>query len=616
MQPAIPVDLVRHALDAVCSSTSFARSPRHQHLLRYLVEELLAGRLANLREIHLGVHVFGRNAANFDPRTDTIVRVEARRLRTRLTRYYQSEGAGQRVVIELPLGGYVPTLAWLAAAPMHRDTSTTLPVVAVLPFDALDHSDDVNVVDWCDALTEEITDTLARLPQIRVVARTSAMRFKGARRDIREIAKLLAADVLIEGSLQHEGNQLRAIAQLITANDGLHLWSDSVTGQASSRFRFFDTVSAMITNAIPLAVAELRDGSHTQRAPTEPAEPAEPAASATRARHPDARELEANGTVPDSVRDTYERGRMAARVRTIASYARATKLFAEVTIVAPQFARGHAALAAALLSEVGMTMRSATDAVAAIKSAVASALALDPKLAEAHATLGMLHLYYEHDWPSAERSLLRAVSFGPSLVSAYRSYAFGLMFMRRFDEAERVFIEARALDPLDPQTRIHQGLLTFYRRDYSAAIEVFSDLLDTNESDVLARTLLAASSLHSGDLERAEKLYRDANLLHPELSIGLCGFAVTAAYKGDVDVARAIRCSLQRFAEKSFVSPYQFAMVDCALGEHQRALAGLERAALAHDYNFLCSAVDPTFDRLHGTPEWISLMRRFGMPHE
>jgi hypothetical protein len=80
--------------------------------------------------------------------------------------------------------------------------------------------------------------------------------------------------------------------------------------------------------------------------------------------------------------------------------------------------------------------------------------------------------------------------------------------------------------------------------------------------------------------------------------------------------ARKTRRSLVAFSEKAFVSPYQFAMIDCALGDAREALAALERAASAHDYNFLCSAVDPTFDRLHGSSEWIALMQRYGLPHD
>ena len=607
MQPAIPDDLVRHELHIVCASAEFARSPRHQQLLRYLVEELLAERLANLREIHLGVHVFSRSPADFDPATDTIVRVEARRLRARLRRYYATQDAGRRIAIELPLGSYIPALHWLSAEPIHRREGVTLPMVAVLPFDSLKNSGDCGIDAWSDALTEEITDALARMPEIRVVARTSAMRFKGVRGDIRKIAEALSANVMIVGSLQCEGDQLRAIAQLITANDGLHLWSDAVVGDAHARFRFFDMVCATIRSAMPLAIRALNHetGDRQSRA-----------LSTAQALHTSRNFSDVLPDIPEAARDAYERGRIAIRIRTTASLARATALFSEAVAAAPEFARGHSALAAALSQEVGMTMRSPTDVAAAMRASVATALSLDPQLPEAHATLGMFLFYYEHDWPNAERSLLRAIRFGPSYVSAHRAYAFGLMMMRRFVESDHSFIQARALDPLDAITRIHHALLRFYERRFDQARVMFEGMLDTDANNVIARTLLAATCLHSGDINRAEQLYREAQRRHPDLSIGLCGMAVTFAYTGRIDEAREAYKALVAFSENTFVSPYQFAMIDCALGDDFLALTALERAASSHDYNFLCSAVDPTFDRLHGSPEWTALMQRYGMPHD
>ena len=612
MQPAIPTELVRRELDAVCSSATFVRSPQHQRLLRYLVQELLADRLANLREIHLGVHIFGRAAANFDPRTDSTVRVEARRLRVRLKRYYANAGADARVIIELPLGSYIPVLRWVLPPPRNDDDNKLHPVLVVLPLDGLGSIENGDIAAWSDALTEEITDTLARLPDLRVVARTSAMQFKTVRRDIREIAAALSVDILIEGSLQQENDQLRAIVQIVAANDGLHLWSDSIVGAASARFRFFDTVTAMVRTALRSVVATVRH---------EPTAQARSATNATyrHSSHPETPTAASASSpvtpiVSEAVRDMFERGNIAVRVRTTDSIARATALFAQVTTDAPEFARGHAAYAIALLQQVGMTMRAACDAATLIRSACATALALDPQLPEVHATLGTFSFYYEHDWPSAERSLLRAIHFGPSYVSAHRSYAFGLMFMRRFDEAERNFANARALDPLDAQTRVHQGVLRLYQRRFDEARAVFGGMLETNSSDVLARTLLAYTCLHSGDATQAEQHYRETIVRHPDLSIGHCGLAVTLALVGRSDEAKHSQAALVNYARTAFVSPYQFAMIECALGNDVAALGELERAAVACDYNFLCSAVDPIFDRLHGTEGWISLMRRFGLP--
>ncbi len=612
MQHTIPTELVHRELDAVCSSATFVRSPQHQRLLRYLVEELLADRLANLREIHLGVHIFGRAAAHFDPATDSTVRVEARRLRARLKRHYANAGAEARVVIELPLGSYIPTLHWIAPPQRADDNDQRHPVIVVLPIDALGGADYGNLAAWSDALTEELTDALARSPDVRVVARTSAMQFKNVRRDIREIASALSADILIEGSVQQENDQLRAIVQIIAANNGLHLWSDSVVGIASARFRFFDTVTAMVRGALPSAVAMV---SH-------PA--GDNATAAVQAAEPDSRlaqnrAIASNTSTPvpaisEAVRDMFERGNIALRVRTTDSLTRATALFLQVTVDAPEFARAHAAYAIALFQQVGMTMCAASDVATPMRAAFAKALALDPSLPEAHATLGMFSFYYEHDWPIAERSLLRAIHFGSSYVSAYRSYAFGLMLMRRFDEAEHNFLSARALDPLDVQTRIHQGTLRLYQRRYDDAHAAFSGMLEANAHNVIARSLLAYTCLHRGDWSDAERHYRETIVRHPDLSIGHCGLAVTLALAGRFDEAKRAQSTLLIYARTAFVSPYQFAMVECALGNDLAALNELERAAGACDYNFLCSAVDPIFDRLHGTAGWTSLMRRFGLP--
>ena len=610
MSPAIPTDLVRHELDAVCSSASFVRSPQHQRLLRYLVQELLANRLANLREIHLGVHIFGRAAAHFDPATDSTVRVEARRLRVRLKRYYANAGADARVVIELPLGSYIPALRWVPPSTHADDNDELRPVLAVLPLDGLGGSENGDVAAWSDALTEEITDALARLSDLRVVARTSAMQFKNVRRDIREIARALSADILIEGSLQQENDQLRAIVQIVAANDGLHLWSDSVVGAASARFRFFDTVTAMVRAALPRVIATLRHelaaratsaGNLPDHDSSHPQNPATESSPVTR-------------IVSEAVRDLFERGNIAIRVRTTDSIARATALFAQVTTDAPDFARGHAAYAIALFQQVGMTMRAAADVAPLMRSAFETALALDPHLPEAHATLGLFSFYYEHDWPNAERSLLRAIHFGPNYVSAHRSYAFGLMFMRRFEEAERSFSTARALDPLDAQTRVHHGMLRLYQRRFDEARAVFGGMLEANSNNVIARSLLAYTFLHSGDASQAEQHYRETIVRHPDLSIGHCGLAVTLAQVGRIDEATCVQTELVDYAKKSFVSPYQFAMIECALGNDVAALGELERAAVACDYNFLCSAVDPIFDRLHGSEGWTALMRRYGLP--
>ena len=281
------------------------------------------------------IHVFGRAAADFNPALDSIVRVEASRLRSRLQRYYANEGAQLRVLIDLPVGGYVATLRWASATGIDRKGGVRQPVVVVLPFDGLG-GDEID--QWSDALTEELTESLARMPEIRVVARTSAMQFKGTRRDIRDVARVLSADVLIEGSLQREGDALRAVAQIITANDGLHLWPDAVVGDASARFRFFDVVCAMVRRAMPLVV---QAGHHQEEMAVLPPVATMRPPAALPLPSPDQHLRAVQPDIPESVRDLYGRDRIAVRIRTTASLARATALFTEALAAAPKFARGH-----------------------------------------------------------------------------------------------------------------------------------------------------------------------------------------------------------------------------------------------------------------------------------
>jgi serine/threonine-protein kinase len=146
-------------------------------LLLYLVEQARAGQSSRLKESVLAVEVLGRSASRFDSGTDTAVRVLARRLRQRLARYYAGEGAWAAVEISLPVGSYQPRF--------HRrpqNGGAKLPSIAVLPF--LNFTGNASLESFCDSLSDEITDVLARLPGVKVVARTSAFRFRGVVADV------------------------------------------------------------------------------------------------------------------------------------------------------------------------------------------------------------------------------------------------------------------------------------------------------------------------------------------------------------------------------------------------------------------------------------------------
>ena len=192
------MDAVRAHLQDILASEEFRRSPQASAVLRFLVESAIAKSVP--KEYTIATEALGRHA-DFDPRTDPAVRVEARRLRQKLLEYYAGAGRDAGLVFDLPKGGYA--LTWRHQLPAAEPLS-----IAVLPFANL--SGDAAKEFFADGLTEELTSELARAADLRVVARTSAFAFKGGAADIREIGRRLNVSTLVEGSVRWSDGRVRA----------------------------------------------------------------------------------------------------------------------------------------------------------------------------------------------------------------------------------------------------------------------------------------------------------------------------------------------------------------------------------------------------------------------
>ena len=225
---------IREHLAKLLSSPSIAGAERLSSLLRFIVEETLNGRQARLKEMRIGLDVFGRKADSYDPAFDPIVRVQMGRLRSKLRAYYNGPGVSDGVRIDVPLGSYVPAFSTFVAGPHARTAPEPTPRpaddqrIAVLP--VVNMSADQENQYFCDGLTEELINHLAQIPQLRVVARTSTFQFKDAARDVREVGRLLDVSKVLEGSVRKSGDRVRVTVQLINVADGCHLWSERYEG--------------------------------------------------------------------------------------------------------------------------------------------------------------------------------------------------------------------------------------------------------------------------------------------------------------------------------------------------------------------------------------------------
>lgn len=276
-------------LNRICESDAFRKSERQKRFLTFVVRQTLSGKAGDIKEPVLAMEVFDRTS-DYDPKVDTIVRVEARRLRTKLAEYYSAAGATDPIRIELPTGSYVPVFQAQAPQPLpparlekqdergpgrplwfwvlpvailavsiaavlwlRNRTSPSPPSrVAVLPFQNLNFQP----VDqlYSDGVTEALITDLAKIRRLQVISRTSVMRFKGTRQALREIASQLQVDYVVEGSFQRNGDQCRITAQLIRTSDDVHIWAEAYDLPFTDILRVQRRVATEIVNRVNVAL--------------------------------------------------------------------------------------------------------------------------------------------------------------------------------------------------------------------------------------------------------------------------------------------------------------------------------------------------------------------------
>jgi TolB-like protein len=283
-------EAIKAQLERTLASRGFVTAGRQSRLLRHIVERTLAGQADQLKEYSVGMEVFDRDD-KYDPRIDSIVRVEAGRLRSRLDEYYATDGAGDAVRISLPRGAYVatfepnvqgakPAVTLSEGAPVVAEQpaarrswalwalGTTLvavvagmvmwlgepqatpgaPSVAVLAFEQYSASEDDGAI--AAQLTDNVTAELARLGTVGVVSHTSAMQFAGERRPLREIAQVLNAAFIVEGSVENVAGGIRVMARIVNATTDRKMWVQDFAGRPDDLRTLSKSIAAGVSEAV------------------------------------------------------------------------------------------------------------------------------------------------------------------------------------------------------------------------------------------------------------------------------------------------------------------------------------------------------------------------------
>ena len=613
---------IRAALLRLLSSSELKRSPQLQRFLSFTVNEALNGRNRRLKEYTIGVEVFGR-PASYDPRLDSLVRVEAKRLRALLDQYYASTGNSDPVRIDLPRGSYNPVfhvqslkldsdnpssildkrrlwlwpaiaaalllciggIVWALRANSHSAPSRR--TIAVLPFENL--SSDAENEYLCFGMMDEVTTNLAEQPTLRVIARTSSSRFKRGD-DIAKIARELKADAILEGSVSKWENRVRVTAQLINASDSVHLWAENFEREGKDPLVVQNEVSREIANAVVRRL--IRNSSAEQY-------------SMRYSSNPEANRLYWKGL--------YLRAPMG-RTNWRNDLTKSAEYLENAVRTDDRFAQAYAALADVYVSlgwERGggpMTRELMTRG----RLAAERALALDETLAEAYGALGTIQFFFDYAPIAAEKSFQRALELNPNDGKARMWYAYALAMQRRSTEAIAQASQARELDPLSFTATTHLAVVCYFSRNYDEAMRLVnetSEVADTAPVHGLRGMILESNQNYSEAIVEYQAGLRIVPT-HPYIK-GMLGHAY--AMSGQKDRAVALLRDARLPFEQGGLTDLKLAYIYIGLGEQEVALQHLERDYDERDPELPYINADPVFDPVRNHPRFTALLVKMGL---
>ena len=469
-------------------------------------------------------------------------------------------------------------LAGRVTPPPAHPTSRTM--IAVLPLDDL--SGDPSNAWFADGLTEELIAQLGRVSPERlgVIARTSAMAYRGSNKTVAEIGRELDVSHVLEGSIRRDGSRVRVTVQLVDVADQSPVWSETYDRTVEGALTIQSEVAAHATRALAIELL--------------PAQFAAPAWTATQ-------------TPP--ARDAYLRGRYFLTRGTSGDTRTAIDNFEEAVRLDPRFARGHAALAAAYHWLAMSGQASPRDAYSRAATAARESVRLDPNLAEAHDAMGLVQLWSEWDPAAAAASFTHAITLNPSHATAHHDLAWSLVALQRFDEAVTHITRARELDPLSPRASNDIGWLYLHIRQPSEAARACRQTLSFDPQSIEAQQCLERAHLQRGELNEALRAARTA--------IEHGGGAIPAALDGSGPPEARLEAlwkwrlqRLQALERERPVSPYMLAMHHMVLGEDEAALVRLEQAYDTRASVMVLLPGDPLFERLRANPRFGRLVDR------
>jgi TolB-like protein/Tfp pilus assembly protein PilF len=549
--------------------------------LRFTVEYAVNGRAGELKEYLLGTEVFDRNSS-YDPRLDPVVRVEARRLRSKLALFYEGEGKTDELVIEFPKGSYVPRFQRRGeqagpAAPAPEPQDST---IALLPFSNLSSAHDNEY--FSDGLTQELIHLLTKVEGLRVVAWNSSAQLRGQYPDPYEVGQQLKVGNILLGSVRSAGDQIRITAQLVDTATGYYLWSETFDRRMQDLFAIQEEIALAIVRTLKANLV------------------------CKTSQHGEVRNVEAY--------NLYLKGRFHWNKRTSEGLYRSVGYFEQAIEADPNSATAYAGLADAysLLSDYGIVRP--MEALPKAEKAALKALQLDPLLGEAETSLAFIRSLYDWKWAEGEQRFRRAIALNPSYVTAHHWFGLDHLAVRgMMDEAMREIEIARDLDPLSPIIREGVGYMCMLRGDHDRALQHYRDTLELDPYFYRAYTSMGRAYIQKGMYDLAIEMLEKGRALSGDLPTIFAALGQAYALSGRPEKAREYLAQLTRMAKIRYVQCTSFALLHLGLGEYDQALTHLEAGCEQRALAMTNVRSHPVYDPLRSEPRFTALLQRVGL---
>jgi serine/threonine-protein kinase len=455
--------------------------------------------------------------------------------------------------------------------------------LAVLPL--VNQSSDPDQEYLADGITDQLIGDLGRIEGLRVTSRTSVMTYKGVRKPLPEIARELGVDAVVEGSVVRDGSRVRISARVIEAATDAPVWSHSFERDIGDILVLQKEIAEQIARKIAVELT-----------PTDRAW------------------LQGGRRVDPKAFEAYVRGRYYWNKRSQADLERALQEFRRSIDADPAYATAYAGLADSYALLGYQNHMAPLDAFPKARAAALRARELDDSLAEPHAALGYIGLYFDWNFADAEAAFKRAIALDADSATARHYYSILLTALLRPVEAREQIERARNLDPLSVLIASDMGFELYYDRQYDKATAALKEAIATNPGAALPHFWLGRVYQAQGRYDDAESEYRAAGSGVSAWPPGLSGLGHMQAIAGQRAEAENVLRQLDEMAKRSYVSPYAHALVYLGLGDRTQTYRWLEQSLEERANWMVWLLKDPRWDPLRGDPRFESIVQRVGFP--